>query len=57
MGEPFFLLEKKTEQQILTMKVSNPYVATKDYSDLERYVQRLTGSNIDKYVGTPTATI
>ena len=57
MGEPFFLLEKKTEQQILTMKVSNPYVATKDYSDLERYVQRLTGSNIDKYVGSPTATI
>ena len=41
----------------MTMQVSNPDVATIVYSDLERYVQRLTGSDIDKYVGTPTATI
>ena len=33
------------------------YVATKVYSDLERYAHRLTESDIDKYVGTPTATI
>ena len=41
----------------MTMKVSNPDVATIVYSDLERYVQRLTESAIDKYVDTPTATI
>ena len=41
----------------MTMKVTNPDVATKVYSDLERYVHRLTESAIDKYVGTPTDTI
>ena len=41
----------------MTLKVSNPDVATNVYSDLERYAHRLTESDIDKYVGTPTATI
>ena len=41
----------------MTLKVSNPDVATKVYSDLERYAHRLTESDIDKYVGTPTATM
>ena len=41
----------------MTLKVSNPDIATKVYSDLERYAHRLTESDIDKYVGTPTATI
>ena len=57
MGWPFFSLEKKAKQQNMTLKVSNPDVATKVYSDLERYVHRLTESAIDKYVGTPTDTI
>ena len=53
----FFSLKNKTKQQNMTLKVSNPDVATKVYSDLERYAHRLTESDIDKYVGTPTATI
>ena len=57
MGEPFYFFWKKIKQQIMTMKVTNPDVATKVYSDLERYVHRLTESAIDKYVGTPTDTI
>ena len=56
MGGLFFF-GKKTKQQNMTLKVSNPDVATKVYSDLERYAHRLTESDIDKYVGTPTATI
>ena len=56
-GGTFFLWKNKTKQQNMTLKVSNPDVATKVYSDLERYAHRLTESDIDKYVGTPTATI
>ena len=50
-GNLFFSFEKKNS------KVSSPDVATKVYSDLERYVHRLTESDTDKYVGTPTDTI
>ena len=52
-----FFFWKKAKEQIMTMQVSNPDVATIVYSDLERYVQRLTESATDRYVGTPTATI